>query len=269
MYFAVGDYVTHGSPEEGFAAARALGADGVEVRFGPQDAERHPLLRPGEPAALRSAARAAGVALPSVYVGYWTAHPLSVKDADARRRHADVLDRLIPAAVEVGARVIVLPLFGAAEPRDEDMVIRFIESVRPLAERAAAGGLALGLETALPVTVVLELVRRVDHPGVCVAYDAGTAAALGWDAVADLKLLGGAVGQLRARDCTADGRRVPLGQGVLAGRWPALRAAWVASAEEERWCVLEVPTAGDPTAWAQSEIAFLRQTAGGGDAATR
>src|SRR5262245_47406587 len=41
VYVAIGDYVTQGSPRERLAAARALGADGVELRFGPQDAERH------------------------------------------------------------------------------------------------------------------------------------------------------------------------------------------------------------------------------------
>src|SRR5262245_6559753 len=44
------------------AAARELGADGVELTFGPHDYEHHALWRPGGPASLRLQARENGVA---------------------------------------------------------------------------------------------------------------------------------------------------------------------------------------------------------------
>ena len=74
MLVALGDYVLAGP--DPFAAARALGADGVELRFGAQGAADHPLLEAATAAAWRSRARAAGVSLPSVYAGYIAGQPL-------------------------------------------------------------------------------------------------------------------------------------------------------------------------------------------------
>lgn len=256
MFIAIGDFALSG--DDPFASARALALDGVEVRFGPQDAESHAFLEAGTAAAWRSRARAAGLALPSVYAGYIASHPPSHPDPDVRRRSADVLARVVEAAAEAGARTVVLPLFAAAEPRDDLAVTSLAAALAPLAERAAAVGLALGLETTLPVAALLELLRRLDRVAVRVAYDVGAAAALGYDPAADLKLLGPAVCQLRVRDCTPDGRRVLLGQGVVGARWGAIQAAWSPAEERtERWCVLEVPAAGAPMAWARTEVAFL------------
>jgi hypothetical protein len=82
---------------------------------------------------------------------------------------------------------------------------------------------------------------------------------LGYDSVADLKLLGHAVCQLRVRDCTPDGRRVPLGQGTVGSQWAAIQAQWNASADDaEQWCVLELPANADRLTWARQEISFLR-----------
>jgi sugar phosphate isomerase/epimerase len=257
VHVAVGDYVAGGLDSDSFARARALGADGVELRFGPQDIEHHALLQAGMSARLRSQARAAGILVPSVYAGYIASHPLSDPDTALRSRHAAVVANVVEAAAEVGARVIVIPLFGAAEPRDERDVTALGETLRPLADRAATAGLTLGLESALPVTALFALLKRVDHPAVCVAYDLGTGAAIGQDPVAALKLLDGAVCQLRIRDCSRAGQRVVLGQGAVAEQWPAIRQVW-AAADSERWCVLEVPAGSNPVEWARAELAFLR-----------
>jgi sugar phosphate isomerase/epimerase len=258
VLLAVGEYVLPGSEAEQFAAARALGADGVELRFGATTGEGTPLLQPGRPAALRSQARAAGVTLASVFAGYLLTQSLHTPDEEAGRQHAEVLRAAVTAAAEAGARVVVLPLFGAVEPRDELAVRALIETLRPCADQAAAVGVVLGLETTLPVTALLALVRRLNHPAMRIAYDVGAAAALGWDSVADLKLLGDTVCQLRVRDGTADGRPMPLGQGVVGKQWSALWSAWQTRDAVERWCVLEVPAQMDAPEWARAGIAFLR-----------
>lgn len=258
MLIALGDYVLHGA--DPFADARTLGADGVELRFGPQDAVGHPLLEAGTAAAWRSRARAAGLALPSIYAGYIAGHSPDNPEPEAQRRVGDTLSHLLTAAEAAGTRVLVLPLFAAAEPRDEATLTRLAVALAPLAERAAAGGILLALETTLPITAVLALLRRVNHPAVRIAYDVGAAAALGHDPASELKLLGGTVCQLRVRDCSADGRRVRLGEGTVGAHWHTIQAAWAPEERDiERWYVLEVPAAGDPAAWARAEIAFLRR----------
>jgi sugar phosphate isomerase/epimerase len=250
VHIAIGEHLLSGSAADRFDAAREAGVDGIELGFGPYDGEHHPLLQPGQPASLRSQARAAGLSISSVYAGYFHDHALSHPDGDTRRRHAQVLDRLLAAAAEAGARVVVLPLFGAADVREPDAIRRLIDTLGPLADKATGSELLLGLETTLPAAALLAETR---HPAVRVAYDLGNAVVLGYDAVADVKLLGHAVGQVRVKDCTPDDRRLPLGRGgvpfaAVAGLPAGLRA----------WWVLEAGTGEDRLAQARADVAFLR-----------
>lgn len=257
MNVAIGDYVVGGPVPERFAALRALGVNGVELRCGPQDVERHPLLEPERPAEWRSAARAAGLALPSIFLGYVTTHPLSCSDLAARTHHVEVVERVLAAAAELGASTLVLPLFGQAEPRDDKEVEPLCAVLRRLGDRAAAAGIILGLETVLPVTALLALLQRVNHPAVQIAYDVGSAAQLGNDPAAELRLLTGSVCQIRLRDCSSDGRPVPLGQGRVGPQWGEVCRLWQ---PPDGWHVLEVPATDDALRWVAASLEFLRAT---------
>jgi sugar phosphate isomerase/epimerase len=237
-----------------FARARELHADGVELRFGPHDFEQHSLWQPEGPHALRTQARDADVVLPSVFAGYFHAFPLGAAEAAARRQHAQVLDRLLDACSAAEVPVIVLPLLGAGEVTSEPVPPAFVETLTPLAHKAAACNLTLALETTWPAAAVLALLARVGSPAVRVAYDVGNAAVLGFDAIADFQLLGDALGQVRVRDCTPGGRRASLGQGAVA--LPALAQA-LAQRSYQGWWVLEA-AAGDERA-TRAEVEFLRR----------
>src|SRR5207253_11173515 len=103
------------APAGRLAAARDLGADGVELTLGPHALDRHLLWRDGGPALLRAQAQAAGVAVPSVFAGFLLDQPLHAADPSARRRAGLTLERLLDACAEAGIAAVVLPLFGAAE----------------------------------------------------------------------------------------------------------------------------------------------------------
>src|SRR5437773_1389264 len=110
VHMALSEHLLPGPTAERFTLARELGADGVELLFGPYAPEQHLLWRAGGPAELRQRAAVAGVALPSVLAAYFNEHPLGDPDAAARRRHALVLERLLDACSEAGISLIVLPL---------------------------------------------------------------------------------------------------------------------------------------------------------------
>ncbi len=253
---AVSEHVLHGSALERLDLARELQADGVELRFGPYDFEQHPLWLPGGPKTLRAQAQAAGLALPSVYGGYFQQFPLSAADPAARRRHGQVLDRLLDACAEAGVAVLVLPLLGAGElPRDRasDLVV---EALTPVTHRALTNNLTLALETILPASELQAFLARVGCPAVRVAYDVGNAAVLGYDALADCQLLGEALGQIRVKDCSPQGLRVPLGRGIvpLAALVQALAQRSFAG-----WWVLETSASEEAAALARADAEVLRR----------
>src|SRR5438552_826362 len=104
---AISEHVLPGPGAERFARAKELQADGVELRFGPYDVEQHPLWQAEGPTMLRAQAQAAGVVLPSVYAGYFHQFPLHAADPASRRRHAQVLERLLDACAEAGVVILV------------------------------------------------------------------------------------------------------------------------------------------------------------------
>jgi len=258
VQIALSEHAFHGPAAERFTPVRQLQVDGVELRFGPYDFERHPLWQPGGPCWLRAQAQLAGVALPSVYGGYFHAYPLSVPDAAARQRHSQVLDRLVDACAEAGVAVLVLPLLGAGEPSGETTCQLLEEMLLPILPRALTCGLTLALETLLPVPEVRGLLERLHSPMVRVAYDVGNAAVLGYDAIADCQRLGETLAQVRVKDCSADGQRVPLGQGMVA-----LPALVQSQRHFSGWWVLETSPGTELSL--STEVAFLRQllTTGG------
>jgi sugar phosphate isomerase/epimerase len=180
-----------------FAAARELGADGLELVFGPHDYEHHALWRPGGPADLRALARESGVAISSVLAGYLLDHPFTHPDSAVRSRSLSALERLVEAAAEAEVPVLVLPLFGAAEPGPPENYPRFAEAVAPLAERANRARVVLALQTLLPVSEARALVSQLTPAVVKLAFDVAAVSRLDRDAVGEARLLGELIAQVR------------------------------------------------------------------------
>ncbi len=254
MPIAISEHVLPGPASERLARARELQADGVELRFGPHDFEQHPLWQADGPKTLRTQAQAAGIALPSVYAGYFHQFPLSAADPAARRQHGQVLERLLEACAETGVAVLVLPLFGAGDIQQEAAYRLLVETLLPATPRALACNLTLALETTLPAAEVQMRLAQWDSPAVRVAYDAGNAAVLGYDVVADCQLLGEALGQVRVKDFSAQGQRVSLGQGMVP--FPALAQA-LGERGSPRWWVLETSPGAESSV--PTDVDFLRR----------
>lgn len=258
MYLAVSEDLLPATDSGRWSLARELGADGVELLFGPHDFERHELWQTGGPARLKGAVQAAGLLLPSVSAGYFLDHPLTHPDSLHRQRSAGVLDRLLEAAAEAGATQVVLTLLGDAEPKSQEEADRLAAAVTPLAEKMHRQQVTLLLRTVLPATDSLALVSRFAPAPVKLSLDVGLAVALGRDPVAESRLLGEAVGQVRLGDRTVPGLRVPLGQGGVP--FPSLAREW--SGRSALWGVLDSPARGETRTEAARALAWLRKTLG-------
>jgi sugar phosphate isomerase/epimerase len=215
-----------------FAAARDLGADGIELVFGPHDYDHHALWRPGGPATLRQQARDNGVAIASVLAGFLLDHPLTHPDSTSRSRALSVMERLVEAAAEAEIPVLVLPLFGAAEVGPPEDYPRFADAIAPLADKANRARVVLALQTLLSASEARALVSQIAPP-VKLAFDVTSVMRLDRDAVAEARLLGELVCQVRFQYRAADRRFAGPGE-ALAREWAVLESV---SGEEPRAAV--------------------------------
>jgi sugar phosphate isomerase/epimerase len=251
---ALSEHLVSAPAAERLPGVRQLGADGVELIVGPHAVEQHPLWQPGGPTLLRTQAQMAGVAVPSVFAGFVLDQPPHAADPAMRRRAVQTLEHLLDACAEAGIAAVVLPLFGGAEVDGDAASGALVETLTSLAEKAGPRQITLALETPLPIPGAQALLARVANPAVRVAYDVGQAAELGRDASADLEWLGELVCQVRVRDATPDGRRVPLGQGAV--NFPALARA-LARRTTVPWLVLEGVAGAESAGAVRRDLDFL------------
>lgn len=119
-------------------------------------------------APIRDAARAAGVALPSLHCGLHWKYPLTAPDADVRRRGLAALSRSLEIGAELGCRVLlVVPGVVKPEVSYADAYERALEGVGALARRARELGLCLGVENVWNRFLLspLEMARFIDEAG--------------------------------------------------------------------------------------------------------
>ncbi|MGH2368440.1 MAG: sugar phosphate isomerase/epimerase family protein [Chloroflexota bacterium] len=211
MPYGVMNTVLRREPAEALALARDLGFDGVEMNLG-RDYESNPLWSADGRRSVVSAAAGAGVAVPSLCLGMLNRGGFA-NDAATRARARDIVMRAIEAATDVGAKVLLLPFFGAAEIKDQRGVAQTIEDARACAPTAEAAGVTLGLETTLRAADWRQVVEAVGSPAVRVYFDAGNAAWLGYDPAAEARSLAGLLAQVHIKDtATKPGDRM-LGHG--------------------------------------------------------
>jgi sugar phosphate isomerase/epimerase len=252
MQIAVGEHVVGGFSPGKLREVRGLGADGAELVFGPHAHERHALWSADGPTSVRQAVADAGLVVASVFAGYFHEHPLTHPDSTARRRHALVLERLLDACAAVGTPTLVIPLAPGAT---DAPLTHLAESLLPLAEKSSGRRVGIAFEVITPSARVPSL-RQAMPPALPsrIAYDLGSSAALGGDAVVELELLGDALAQVRVRDATPEGRR-PVGCGAVD--WAAVRRHLQAR-QYGGWWVLESQSGSDAPGAAREAITYLR-----------
>jgi sugar phosphate isomerase/epimerase len=252
MKLAILDHHLQVPDTEVFTVVRRLGLDGVELGVGLYRLEGHPLLQPDGPATLRQRAEAQGVAIASVSAGFLRQ---CAPGEEARQRSVEVVARLLEACAEAGVPMLHLPVDAVCERPREGCRLR--EWLGPLAERSAALGVVLAVELLRPVAEVCRRLEALPGAAVRVAYDVGNARAAGQDEVAELRLLGTRLGQVRLKDRE---RRepfagVPLGEGAVNVR--AVFAA-LGAIGYRGWGVLDAPAGDDPLTSAQKNATYAR-----------
>lgn len=178
-------------------------------------------------------------------------------DPRTRQRARDIVHHSIDVAAALGARIILLPFFGAGRIEGVEGIAQVVEDLRALASTARQAGVVLGIETTLPAPTVVEIVRAVDSPAVSNYFDIANAVWLGYDPVAEVETLhaAGALPQIHVKDI----QEKPGDRGPGEGRvpYPAVADA-LRRVGYDGYLVFETPPTDDPVAAARRHLTFMK-----------
>jgi len=195
--------------EAELAALRALGFARVAWTLDHAGSRDNPLVTERGRARLAAAASRTGTSISSVIADYFASRPLI---GDTARASALVLERTVGWAAALGAERVVVRIPGEVVLRPEIAVELATHLLRALGLGAELGvGLALAADA--PASALVELVQRVDHPALGLAYHTGLAAERGRAVAAEVEALGQELTMLLLGDAEmGDGPR-SLGHG--------------------------------------------------------
>lgn len=199
--------------EAEFQHARGCGFDAIEWLFEEPRAADNPLWSTLGRERIRRLVADTGIALRSVCADYFMAHPFFRAPADERARSIGVLETLISHAAGVGIRTILVPVLETCEIRTEQEKGELLAALRQPLAIADAEGVAIALETELPADACCALVEEAAHPALGIYYDAGNAAAKGYDLAADVRAIAPWLRGVHVKDRKRGGGSVPLGRG--------------------------------------------------------
>lgn len=206
--------------------AAEAGCDGVEINI---EGEGEPGLGASdkELAEIKSRADELGLEIPSIHCGLHWKYTLTDPDPAVRQKGIEVLSRSLEIGAALGARVLlVVPGLVNQDISYDDAYQRALEGVRTLAEKAAAEGVAIGVENVwnkflLSPLEMRRFIEEAESEWVGAYFDVGNILAYGyphhW-----IKVLGEQIKAVHVKDYRLDvpgfGGFVYLGQGDVPWR---------------------------------------------------
>ena len=196
-----------------FALARANGFRSIEFIFDSERYQENPLYSPQGRAELKDLIATTQVPVSAICADHFMDHPFHGVSADQQQHSVDLLDRLIEAAAEVGAKRVEIPCVDHASLCTEADKRQVVTAVSRCLPRAEQRGIEVVFETSLPPEEFREFLERFRHPLVLANFDSGNSAALGFEPVHELSTLGGLISNIHIKDRVLHGTTVPLGTG--------------------------------------------------------
>ncbi|MEY2458893.1 MAG: L-ribulose-5-phosphate 3-epimerase [Acidimicrobiaceae bacterium] len=165
----------------------------------------------------------------------------------------DLATRVAPVVDALNATIVVLPLLDASDLNALDWA-GAARSVRIVTDQLVPQGARLALELGVAATDSLRFLDAVGSSGVGICYDVGNATAAGFDAAAELRLLGDRVWHVHAKDKNAARENVRFGTGDVPF------AAVLRTLDEQGFdglVTMEATRGDDPIVTAGEHRAFL------------
>ena len=237
--------------EESFQKAKEIGFDGVEVCMGANYRE-HILWQDSGIDQVNNLAEAAGMEVPSLSPGGFTAYSFMHPTDSTRSEGIAKLQYLAEIAPQLGAKVILVPFFGNGQIEDDHIdAPRFIDGLKAAAETAEKYGVSLAVESTLSAEQHQRIIDNVGSSAVGVYYDMGNATGFGYDSPSEIRSLGSAISQMHIKDTSGN----HAGEGDVD--FPEVFDAAHAIGYDS-WFVLETPGKDDPVASAAKNLNFVR-----------
>lgn len=199
-------FFPHDGWEAEFPKAKEIGFSAIEVLVQFGDHEKHPLWTKEGCRRLASVAITHGISLPSVH-GFF-------KWRNNASESVAALTKIIPAAAELGARILLLSFFDENSIASEEDKTNVAKYLKPLAGLAEKHNVRLGLEVEMPAAELKEFITAMRCPAIGVYYDIGNMASMGVNVPAEIKLLGPLIVGVHVKDRELHGETVPLGSGA-------------------------------------------------------
>jgi L-ribulose-5-phosphate 3-epimerase len=189
--------------ETAFHEAQAIGFDGVELDLA-RDYTTDILWTAEGRRRVQDLAAETGVAVASVCLGALWGQTFASDDPADRRRAEEIVTAAARFTPPLGTKVILVPIVGVDGQDAATGVARWVEGLRACAKVAEDSGAILALENvgrspANSGPAIADMLDAVDSPAVRAYYDVGNGTSLGYDPIAELKLLGGRIAQVHIK----------------------------------------------------------------------
>jgi sugar phosphate isomerase/epimerase len=250
MRIGLRDTVLQCPLDRAFDVARNLGYGGVEITLGGKDVREHPIWTRAGLRELQHYRTESRLDIIAIYVARFQRLGLLHEDDRVRENAERLLHMLLPRAVELGVRDVIVPL-GNRTTFDADAVSILRRSV----ERAANFSVTLAFLVAAPAYEAARLLDALGEPA-RLAYDIADAVEAGRDPADELSQLADSVEQLRIRDLAEDREPRPLGLGIVNYRQ---LARTLHDTDYSGCLLLDVPSGDDPVATAAASLAFVQE----------
>ena len=236
--------------------AQPIGFDGVELDLA-REYQQDLLWTAEGRQRLLDLAGETGVEVSSVCLGALWGQTFASDDAGGAGAGAgDRHLRRRASPRQLGTKVILVPIVGVEGQDDATGVERWIEGLRACAPAAEESGAILALENvgrspAKSAPAIAALLEAVDSPAVRAYYDVGNGTSLGYDPIAELKLLGERIAQVHIKGA----RSAQLWENTLD---MSAVARTLKEIGYDGYLVFETQATEQPTEGAARNLALLR-----------
>lgn len=240
--------------QDEFASAQACGFANLEWLVTAERVADNPICSAAGVDDIRRHARASNLRVTSLCADCFITRPFVRVPAGEQQASVDLLTLLIERSAALGIAVLIVPLLETGAISDQNEALAVAEGWRVPLARAAALGVRVAIESDWPGERLRDWLYSFDTPVVGVCYDIGNAAALGYDAGADVRALADVLCAVHIKDRRRSGASVGLGQGDadLPGFVAALAATGFTGP-----LILETPAGVDPLAAARRHREFM------------
>ena len=196
-----------------FSLARQAGLYCIEWIFEEPGQEQNPITSDLGIKEIEKLSKEHNIQVLSVCADYYMTQRIILPDGQINKKIANHFRWFIEQAKKLNIKYVVLPFVDSSSlssPVEQKGLLVFLEESLSFLEEV---NIEVHLETDFSPKVFKSILHRLDHPLVCVNYDIGNSASLGYNPEEELSMIAPRLGSVHVKDRILGGSTVPLGQG--------------------------------------------------------